>query len=164
MWRLTDWGLFRQFIKETQKLFTGELLLEDRSIVFGPKSNVSEPICIECSSRMTDQQSFCIKCRMPKCQACQHRHHTERECRMLKMFLDHSGTENWSESEMVLVLKSLTPLRLQIVQLENDFVNEKLQFLMDHLAERNQVLQLFWLMKLDYTLTFDFLFILRSSV
>ena len=58
---------------------------------------------------------------------------------MLRMFLENSGTEVWSESEVLLILKCLTPLRLLTAQVELDSVSERLQYLMDHIAERNQV-------------------------
>ena len=113
-----------------EKNIIGELLLEDTPVVFGPKSNISEIICVECLSSLNDQNDLkCAKCQMPKCQHCPNDFHSEVECRMLRTFLENSGRETWPESEIISVLKILAPLRLLMTQLENASVKCRLEYL-----------------------------------
>ena len=117
-------------------------MLEDRCVVFAPKSNASEKLCVECSGQIKadDSGQKCPKCRMPKCPNCQDNWHSETECRMLKSFLDNSGdSELWPEQELVSVLKGLAPLRLFLAQLQDESIRMRLDLLMDHLEDRTQV-------------------------
>ena len=123
------------------KYGSGELLLEDCPIVFGPKSNVTEPVCVECLANVESRQSICSQCRMPLCRKCNNekcRHHSDHECSMLKKFLEGSGSDGWTEDQKVLILRSLTPLRLFLVQNDDASIRKRLDFLMDHLSERTQ--------------------------
>jgi hypothetical protein len=57
---------------------------------------------------------------------------------MLKTFLEGSGSNGWTEDQKVLILRSLTPLRLFLVQNDDASIRKRLDFLMDHLSERTQ--------------------------
>ena len=118
-------------------------MLEDSPVVFGPKSNVSDPICVECLSYVESRRLMCRQCRMTLCRKCNveecRRHHSDRECKMLKEVLEKSGSPDWTGDQLVAVLKSLAPLRLFLAQIDDVTIRKRLDFLMDHLSERSNV-------------------------
>ena len=63
---------------------------------------------------------------------------------MLRNFLEKSGCEKWSEDQLVLLFKSLTPLRLFVAQSGDGSIKERLDYLMDHLSDRNDVPNLYF--------------------